>query len=67
MRLPFNKEKVMKKIYIAPTTDIEKNFTVQPFMEGISIPTSGNGGDDRTDPSNPGETLSHEGVWDTEW
>lgn len=55
----------MKKTYIAPTTDIEKNFTVQPFMEGVSIPSGG--GDDRVDPSNPGETLSHEGVWDTEW
>lgn len=54
----------MKKIYIAPTTDIEKNFTLQPFMDGFSMPSTI---EERTDPANPEETLTHEGVWDKEW
>ena len=50
----------MKREYIAPDTRILPNHTVDPFMEGMSIPTGG--GDERTDPE---DALSHEsGLWE---
>lgn len=50
----------MKKIYFAPTV-IVQNYTVNSFMEGVSVPSTGE------DKDNPENSLSHSSIWDKDW